>query len=68
MGRVGSISAPLLFELSMDWSDGSFDFFLTLVASFMGFIAVAAGFALSIETKGKALATDVEDYGSTKGA
>ena len=52
----------------MDWSDGSFDFFLTLVASFMGFIAVAAGFALSIETKGKALATDVEDYGSTKGA
>jgi MFS family permease len=68
VGRVGSISAPLLFELSMDWSDGSFDFFLTLVASFMGFIAVAAGFALSIETKGKALATDVEDYGSTKGA
>merc|ERR1719506_355393 len=68
LGRVGSISAPLLFELSMDWSDGSFDIFLTLVASFMGFIAVAAGFALSIETKGKALATDVEDYGSTKGA
>jgi putative MFS transporter len=68
LGRVGSISAPLLFELSMDWSDGSFDIFLTTVAAFMSFIAAAAGMALSIETKGKALAVGVADYGSTKGA
>merc|ERR1719421_2626027 len=68
LGRVGSISAPLLFELSMDWSDGSFDIFLSLVSGFMAFIALGAGFALSIETKGKALAMGVADYGSTKGA
>jgi MFS family permease len=68
LGRVGSISAPLLFELSMDFSDGSFDIFLAAVASFMAFIALTAGFALSIETKGKALAVGVEDYGATKGA
>jgi MFS family permease len=68
LGRVGSISAPLLFELSMDWSDGSFDIFLIAVSSFMGFIAITAGMALSIETKGKALAVGVTDYGSTKGA
>jgi putative MFS transporter len=67
-GRLGSISAPLLFELSMDWSDGSFDIFLTCVSSFMLFIALGAGWMLTIETKGKALAVGVADYGSTKGA
>lgn len=68
VGRIGSISAPLLFELSMDWSDGSFDIFLITVVTFMSLIAVLAGWCLSIETKGKALAVDAHDahYGSTK--
>merc|ERR1719201_2067983 len=68
VGRIGSISAPLLFELSMDWSDGSFDIFLSTVVIFMSIIAVFAGWCLSIETKGKALAVDAHDthYGSTK--
>jgi len=68
IGRVGSISAPLLFELSLDWSDGSFDFFISMVAILMATICLTAGFMLTIETKGKALAMDGGNYGSTEKA
>merc|ERR1719181_2772027 len=42
VGRVGSISAPLLFELSLDWSNGSFDIFIIAVSTFMAIIAATA--------------------------
>jgi len=68
VGRMGSIAAPLIFEMSLSASGGSFDFFLGIVIVLMITVAATAGCCLSIETKGRALALDIsdeDDYGST---
>lgn len=54
-GRAGSISAPLLFELSHEHAQGSFDIFLGLLIFLMICIATFAPFFLKIETKGLSL-------------
>jgi len=66
-GRVGSIGAPMLFEISKGMT-GSFDFFIGFLAVLMGAIAVTAPCALPRETANKAdsLAESAKDYGSTK--
>eukprot|EP00928_Gymnodinium_smaydae_P034345 TRINITY_DN24360_c1_g4_i1.p1 TRINITY_DN24360_c1_g4~~TRINITY_DN24360_c1_g4_i1.p1 ORF type:complete len:499 (+),score=54.01 TRINITY_DN24360_c1_g4_i1:83-1579(+) len=57
-GRAGSILAPLIFELSREHADGSFDVFLVLLAVLATCIAATAGFALTVETKGRSLACE----------
>mmetsp|Transcript_70137 Transcript_70137/g.176715 ORF Transcript_70137/g.176715 Transcript_70137/m.176715 type:complete len:500 (-) Transcript_70137:127-1626(-) len=52
-GRVGSISAPLVFELI-----SGYDSFWVLIISFMWTISLLASSLLTIETKGKALSDD----------
>lgn len=51
MGRFGSILAPLLFELA----SGSFDLFVTVIMTLMTTVALLAGVALTVETKGRLL-------------
>ena len=51
MGRIGSISAPIFFELSRHETD-SFDTFIILLIAFLVIVAVASRFALTHETKG----------------
>merc|ERR1719473_1308402 len=60
VGRLGSISAPLLFELSSEMTGGSFDVFMGMA------IGLTAGLCLTRETKGQKLVTHVEDekYGA----
>jgi len=68
VGRIGSIAAPLIFEMSLSASGGSFDFFLGIVIVLMITVSATAGCCLSIETKGQALALDIsdeDDYGAT---
>jgi len=52
-GRCGSISAPLIFELSYSSADGSFDVFVAIVMTSMLFISAFAGRVLTVETKGR---------------
>lgn len=73
-GRLGSISAPLVFELSKSMT-GRFDFFIGCLISLLAFVAVAAPLALpkwgcfdiQAEESAQALVKDgKEGYGSTK--
>mmetsp|Transcript_120091 Transcript_120091/g.299578 ORF Transcript_120091/g.299578 Transcript_120091/m.299578 type:complete len:561 (-) Transcript_120091:44-1726(-) len=50
-GRAGSISAPLIFELSYEHAEGSFDIFMYFLSFLMCLIAVLAPFVLTQETK-----------------
>lgn len=67
VGRLGSISAPLLFEVSSEWSGGSFDIFMGWVILLMATVASAAGVCLTMETKGQALVLDHGDASPKKG-
>mmetsp|Transcript_7847 Transcript_7847/g.18294 ORF Transcript_7847/g.18294 Transcript_7847/m.18294 type:complete len:521 (+) Transcript_7847:105-1667(+) len=55
-GRMGSILAPLLFELSLHHGDST-DAFMWMLFALMGVVACAAPWCLTYETKGKALAS-----------
>lgn len=57
VGRLGSISAPLLFELSHHHTEGSFDVFMGCVLGFMLLVSLLAGPCLPHETKGLSLET-----------
>jgi len=56
---LGSISAPLVFELSSKYSEGSFDVFMIVLAGCMLFIGCFAKVFLIRETKGVTLKADV---------
>mmetsp|Transcript_8130 Transcript_8130/g.17182 ORF Transcript_8130/g.17182 Transcript_8130/m.17182 type:complete len:463 (-) Transcript_8130:83-1471(-) len=63
VGRLGSISAPLLFEVSRQHSN-SFDGFTWMVISSTSLIAVLAPICLTHDSKGKLLNEDAKSYGS----
>lgn len=68
VGRIGSISAPLLFEISKGFT-GSFDVFIGCLIAVLGTIAIAAPMALPRESEHQAeesLAKTAKDYGSVK--
>jgi len=58
-GRMGSILAPLLFELSLHHGEST-DAFMWMLCALMGVVAFAAPWCLTYETKGKALASSAE--------
>mmetsp|Transcript_7206 Transcript_7206/g.17090 ORF Transcript_7206/g.17090 Transcript_7206/m.17090 type:complete len:391 (+) Transcript_7206:3-1175(+) len=73
VGRVGSIIAPLMFELTHDSSGGSFDIFLLCIITFLTTVGILCNFILTKETKGRSLGEteqiDVEtkgEYGTMK--
>lgn len=57
MGRLGSISAPLLFELSLNQTK-SFDVFMWVLFGLLFAIALAAPRCLTRETKGRGFLED----------
>lgn len=65
MGRLGSITAPLLFEVSHD-SSKSFDVFVWVLFSCMLAISVGAPIFFTRDTKGKDLAEELEDIVTVK--
>jgi len=60
-GRAGSISAPLIFELSYEYADSSFDAFMFLLIALMLCVAALAPFVLTHETKFTALCHSIEE-------
>jgi len=66
IGRLGSITAPLLFELSHHHTEGSFDVFMGCVLGFMLLVSLLAGPCLPHETKGMSLETASSEVESKK--